>query len=188
MCVRSRSSRPRQEHPASGSRQDAHVRDVRPPEPRATPETVRPRQTLFGSSPPVHDSARGTPLLCSDPCARFSGDGVLTGLNRPDKKKADPVLLRSAVIRFVFAWPPEPKATGSNPVGRAIPSCGPLAQLAEQQTLNLKVPGSIPGRLTTFSYKNRGFCLARRHAPSVTRSFVPLVCPFFQFPQRTAAI
>ena len=53
------------------------------------------------------------------------------------------------MIRFVFAWPPEPKATGSNPVGRAIPSCGPLAQLAEQQTLNLKVPGSIPGRLTT---------------------------------------
>tara|TARA_B100000959_G_C14889563_1_gene586083 strand:+ start:1034 stop:1297 length:264 start_codon:yes stop_codon:yes gene_type:complete len=34
---------------------------------------------------------------------------------------------------------------------RAIHSCGPLAQLAEQQTLNLKVPGSIPGRLTTFS-------------------------------------
>ena len=28
---------------------------------------------------------------------------------------------------------------------------GPLAQLAEQQTLNLKVPGSIPGRLTIFS-------------------------------------
>ena len=27
---------------------------------------------------------------------------------------------------------------------------GPLAQLAEQQTLNLEVPGSIPGRLTTF--------------------------------------
>ncbi|SVB12683.1 uncharacterized protein METZ01_LOCUS165537, partial [marine metagenome] len=27
---------------------------------------------------------------------------------------------------------------------------GPLAQLAEQQTLNLKVPGSIPGRLTIF--------------------------------------
>ena len=27
--------------------------------------------------------------------------------------------------------------------------CGPLAQLAEQQTLNLRVEGSIPSRLTT---------------------------------------
>ena len=31
------------------------------------------------------------------------------------------------------------------------PDCGPLAQLAEQQTLNLRVDGSIPSRLTTFS-------------------------------------
>jgi hypothetical protein len=31
------------------------------------------------------------------------------------------------------------------------PHCGPLAQLAEQQTLNLRVDGSIPSRLTTFS-------------------------------------
>ena len=28
---------------------------------------------------------------------------------------------------------------------------GPVAQLAEQQTLNLRVVGSIPTRLTTFS-------------------------------------
>ena len=28
---------------------------------------------------------------------------------------------------------------------------GPLAQLAEQQTLNLRVEGSIPSRLTTFT-------------------------------------
>ena len=28
--------------------------------------------------------------------------------------------------------------------------CGPLAQLAEQQTLNLRVLGSIPRRLTRF--------------------------------------
>ena len=38
--------------------------------------------------------------------------------------------------------------------GSAIPhahrACGPLAQLAEQQTLNLRVDGSIPSRLTTF--------------------------------------
>ena len=36
-CARSRSRRPRQEHPASGSRQDAHVRDVRAPDPPGTP-------------------------------------------------------------------------------------------------------------------------------------------------------
>src|SRR4051812_34595647 len=30
-------------------------------------------------------------------------------------------------------------------------ACGPLAQLAEQQTLNLRVDGSIPSRLTTLS-------------------------------------
>jgi len=39
--VRSRSRRPRREHPASESRQSAHVRDVRRPDPLATPETVR---------------------------------------------------------------------------------------------------------------------------------------------------
>ena len=41
MCARSRSSRPRQEHPASGSRHDAHGRDVRRPDPLARPETVQ---------------------------------------------------------------------------------------------------------------------------------------------------
>ena len=33
--------------------------------------------------------------------------------------------------------------------------CGPLAQLVEQQTLNLRVRGSSPWRLTTFSSANR---------------------------------
>ena len=37
---------------------------------------------------------------------------------------------------------------------------GPLAQLAEQQTLNLRVPGSIPGRLTTFGSKPPVFTIA----------------------------
>ena len=58
---------------------------------------------------------------------------------------------------------------GSNPTVRAnitraadIPRLfgrrryGPLAQLAEQQTLNLRVPGSIPGRLTTPPAPNDG--------------------------------
>jgi hypothetical protein len=34
-------------------------------------------------------------------------------------------------------------------VPQAHRACGPLAQLAEQQTLNLRVEGSIPSRLTT---------------------------------------
>src|SRR5436190_15266501 len=33
---------------------------------------------------------------------------------------------------------------------RPCRACGPLAQLAEQQTLNLRVDGSIPSRLTSF--------------------------------------
>jgi hypothetical protein len=36
----------------------------------------------------------------------------------------------------------------SAPICSTIPS-GPVAQLAEQQTLNLRVVGSIPTRLTT---------------------------------------
>ena len=37
--------------------------------------------------------------------------------------------------------------------GQRLP-CGPLAQLAEQQTLNLRVVGSIPRRLTSFLGKS----------------------------------
>src|SRR6056297_1367322 len=49
-------------------------------------------------------------------------------------------------------------------VGRRFESCrtyyifiifGPLAQLGEQQTLNLRVEGSIPSRLTTTKYLGR---------------------------------
>jgi hypothetical protein len=34
-------------------------------------------------------------------------------------------------------------------VGDVLSTCGPLAQLAEQQTLNLRVPSSTLGRLTS---------------------------------------
>jgi hypothetical protein len=37
------------------------------------------------------------------------------------------------------------------PIARHIFYRGPVAQLAEQQTLNLRVEGSIPSRLTTLS-------------------------------------
>ena len=49
------------------------------------------------------------------------------------------------------------------PVGPAIASrttCGPVAQLAEQQTLNLRVDGSIPSWLTKLSF---GFSSAAKH-------------------------
>src|SRR4029077_10222774 len=46
-------------------------------------------------------------------------------------------------------------------VVRCLPQCGPLAQLAEQQTLNLRVEGSIPSRLTTFSEHFFHFCEGR---------------------------
>jgi hypothetical protein len=46
-------------------------------------------------------------------------------------------------------------------------SSGPLAQLAEQQTLNLRVLGSIPRRLTTSHFVRSGFArlLSRQVAP-----------------------
>ncbi len=44
----------------------------------------------------------------------------------------------------------------SAPICSTIPS-GPVAQLAEQQTLNLRVVGSIPTRLTTSRDARRGF-------------------------------
>jgi hypothetical protein len=43
-----------------------------------------------------------------------------------------------------------------------IAHCGPLAQLAEQQTLNLRVEGSIPSRLTTFLQFHSRFGFAVR--------------------------
>ena len=68
--------------------------------------------------------------------------------------------------------PPEHEVAGSNPAGRTNPAMlvsragavsapasplrGPVAQLAEQQTLNLLVLGSIPSGLTTF-LKTKGF-------------------------------
>jgi hypothetical protein len=48
------------------------------------------------------------------------------------------------------------RASGRNR-GRVIsPRCGPLAQLAEQQTLNLRVDGSIPSRLTFINFARVG--------------------------------
>ena len=56
------------------------------------------------------------------------------------------VWLFSACYNFVFDAAPD-----SPPWDRAsFHARGPLAQLAEQQTLNLRVLGSIPRRLTTF--------------------------------------
>jgi hypothetical protein len=43
-----------------------------------------------------------------------------------------------------------PAVAGSNPVVHPIFKCGPLAQLVEQETLNLLVEGSTPSRPTSF--------------------------------------
>ena len=45
---------------------------------------------------------------------------------------------------------------------------GPLAQLAEQQTLNLRVEGSIPSRLTTSSLRSKRFHLEDSSQVGVT--------------------
>ena len=50
----------------------------------------------------------------------FPGDGTVNGLNRPHRKKADPVLPRSATICFVCARPSKPMIAVSHPPKRAI--------------------------------------------------------------------
>jgi len=54
------------------------------------------------------------------------------------------------------------------------------------KTLKQKVPGSIPGRLTTFSEENCKKKTVRDRAPSLTTRFVSPMCPFFQTTQRNS--
>ena len=52
------------------------------------------------------------------------------------------------VAQLVEPWIVIPVVVGSSPIAR--PSLGPLAQLVEQETLNLLVVGSNPTRPTNF--------------------------------------
>jgi hypothetical protein len=45
---------------------------------------------------------------------------------------------------------------------------GPVAQLAEQQTLNLRVVGSIPTRLTTINLNNHKHLLQRQQNGAIS--------------------
>ena len=56
---------------------------------------------------------------------------------------------RSEPPCYTFGFAPVPF---SRAISGADPPGGPVAQLAEQQTLNLRVVGSIPTRLTRFSF------------------------------------
>ena len=47
---------------------------------------------------------------------------------------------------------------------------GPVAQLAEQQTLNLRVVGSIPTRLTNFHKQFSEFHSAARHVETLSET------------------
>src|SRR4029079_9606834 len=71
-------------------------------------------------------------------------------------RDVDRVRLRSLHVASKYGWPPlAPDAIGRGTIRirfcAVFRACGPLAQLAEQQTLNLRVEGSIPSRLTTHS-------------------------------------
>jgi hypothetical protein len=72
-----------------------------------------------------------------------------------------------AVVYSRFA-PSRTRAAG----GRASLR-GPLAQLAEQQTLNLRVDGSIPSRLTSFKPSPR----ERLTEPTTLESKQGIECP-----------
>ena len=50
-----------------------------------------------------------------------------------------------------------PAVAGSSPVVHPIFISGPLAQLVEQETLNLLVVGSIPTRPTNFNKVHSGY-------------------------------
>jgi hypothetical protein len=52
-------------------------------------------------------------------------------------------------------------------------SDGPVAQLAEQQTLNLRVEGSIPSRLTTFRRKSDDLGAGQRRSLACNARLIP---------------
>ena len=124
----------------------------------ATPDTTRPDRLYLGPPLPYFTPPEGLLSSASDPGARVSG--------RPDPDRPQSARQKEGRPRFTevgcdtLRVRPGPRSR--RPQGRILrarhsPSCGPLAQLAEQQTLNLKVPGSIPGRLTTFCWGKRRF-------------------------------
>src|SRR3954454_13616313 len=64
---------------------------------------------------------------------------------------------------------------------RAKPSSGPVDQLAEQQTLNLRVVGSIPTRLTSFNLTPPGS--DRDSVNAVLAQARPALCPHCYSPR-----
>ena len=63
---------------------------------------------------------------------------------------------------------------GSNPVGRKL-FYGPLAQLVEQQTLNLWVAGSKPAWLIPIAFQTEGdFFYAETNAKKAAKRLMPM--------------
>ena len=76
----------------------------------------------------------------------FNGERVgVAAIERSPAGTCDPIVNAIIGICLASIWPAR---VSSEPEGD-IHHRGPLAQLAEQQTLNLRVVGSIPTRLTT---------------------------------------
>ena len=107
-----------------------------------------------------------------------------TSARRPEKSSflADMACydLQSAAVRVGYRWA---GSTGWQYFGgcsQVVDSerCGPLAQLVEQQTLNLRVRGSSPWRLTTHNLNNikelRGFGIQN---PKPAKAAVSTLCP-----------
>ncbi len=90
------------------------------------PEGIEPPAYRFEACRSIHLSYGRTPVECSVPNVR-----------RETKKACGKIRV----------------CAGRDPavVMPSLPQRGPVAQLAEQQTLNLRVDGSIPSRLTRFS-------------------------------------
>ena len=82
-----------------------------------------------------------------------------------ERQIVDLVVMGSSPIGHSAPVAQPDRATDFESVGRTFESCqahfGPLAQLVEQQTLNLWVEGSIPSWLSPFVYVRRLFSLLR---------------------------
>ena len=102
------------------------------------------RRLRAGRAEEREDDERGSQQRGFERCAH----GTLLRMTGPARTRSQQsnadrarVQIR-AVLRSGFAFR---RDDGHH---RALPPCGPVAQLAEQQTLNLRVLGSIPSWLT----------------------------------------
>jgi hypothetical protein len=83
-----------------------------------------------------------------------------------------------------------PVVVGSSPIVHPIFYDGPLAQLVEQETLNLLVVGSTPTRPTKFPRRFKHLCVSRPVCPRLLehRWHSAAICQSFARPSASFAV